>query len=91
MLLDVALETMPVKLHGRSHPDTKTLQRWSTLRAMDPMGVKGRRGSKVHGFKGLISRRSQQISKVLGRQGYSCEVHGFKGIICQSIQKFQWP
>ena len=62
MLLDVALETMPVKLYGRSHPDPKTLQRWSTLRAMDPMGVKGRRDSKVTwkvpGFKGLISRRS---------------------------------
>ena len=62
MLLDVALETMPVKLYGRSHPDLKTLQRWSTLRAMDPMGVKGRRSSKVpcevHGFKGLISRKS---------------------------------
>ena len=62
MFLDVALETMPVKLYGRSHPDPKTLQRWSTLRAMDPMGVKGRRGSKVpwkvHGLKGVISRRS---------------------------------
>ena len=47
---------------GRSHPDPKTLQWWSTLRVMDPMGVKGRRGSKVpckvHGFKGIISRRS---------------------------------
>ena len=30
-------------------------------------------------FKGLKSRRSQQISKILGRQDYSCEVHGFKG------------
>ena len=45
--LDVVLETMPMKLYGRSHPDPKTLQRWSTLRVMDPMGVKGRRGSKV--------------------------------------------
>ena len=56
--LDVVLETMPMKLYGRSHPDPKTLQRWSTLRVMDPMEVKGRSGSKVpckvHGFKGLI-------------------------------------
>ena len=42
--LDVVLETMPMKLYGRSHPDPKTLQRWYTLRAMDPMGVKGSRG-----------------------------------------------
>ena len=46
------------------------------------MGVKGRGGSRahceVHGFKGLMSRRSQQVSKVLGRQGFPCEVHGFK-------------
>ena len=54
-------ETMPV-MYGRSHPDPKTLQWWSTLRVMNPMGVKDGRGSKVpyevHGFKGLISRRS---------------------------------
>ena len=82
-----------MKLYGRSHPDPKTLQWWSTLRVMDPMGVKGRKGSKVpckvHGFKGLISRRSQQISKVLGRQGSPCEVHGFKGIICLSLKSFK--
>ena len=36
-----------MKLHGRSYPDPKTLQWWSTLRVMDPMGVKGRRNSKV--------------------------------------------
>ena len=47
MLFDVVLETVPVKLYGRSHPDPKTLQWWSTLRVMDPMGVKGRNGSKV--------------------------------------------
>ena len=40
-----------MKLYGRSYPDPKSLQWWSTLRVMDPMGVKGRRGSKVHGFK----------------------------------------
>ena len=83
---------MPVKLYGRSHPDPGTLQRWSTLRVMDPMGVKGRRGSKVpyevHGFKGLISRRSQQVSKVLGRQGFPCEVHGFK-VEYVKVFKFQ--
>ena len=37
---------LPVKLHGRSYLDPRFLQWWSTLRAMDPMGVKGRRGSK---------------------------------------------
>ena len=47
--------------------------------------VEGVKRSMV--FKGPFSRRSQQISKVLGRQGYSCEVRGFKGIICQSISK----
>ena len=64
-----------MKLYGRSHPDPKTLQRWSTLRAMDPMGVKGRRGSKVpckvHGFKDPISRRSQQIFKGSRASGLS--------------------
>ena len=45
--------------------------------------------ARFHGFNGLSSRRSQQISKVLGRQGFPCEVHGFKGIICQSLQKLQ--
>ena len=61
---------LPVKLYGRSYPDPRSLKWWSTFRVMDPMGVKGRRGSKVHGFKGLITRKSQQISKVLGRQDY---------------------
>ena len=58
---------------------------------MGPVGVKGRRVSRVpcevHGFMGLISRRSQQVSKVIGRQGLPCEVHGFKGLICQSSLK----
>ena len=65
---------MPVKLYGRSHPDPETLQRWSTLRVMDPVGVKGRRGSRVtrevHGFKGQRCRRFLKVSKVLGRQGF---------------------
>ena len=36
-----------VKLYGRSHPAPKIIQGWSTLRVMDPMGVKGRRGTRV--------------------------------------------
>ena len=40
-------ETMPVKLYGRSPPAPKTLQGCSKLRAMCPVGVKGRR---VQGF-----------------------------------------
>ena len=43
-MLMLFFETMPVKLHGRFHPDPKTLRRWSTLRVMDPVGVKGGRG-----------------------------------------------
>ena len=76
-------------LYGRSHPAPKTLQEGPTLRVMDPVGVKGRGGSRVpcedHGSKGIISRRSQQVSKVLGSQSFPCEVHGFKGLICQSF------
>ena len=60
---------------------------------MDPVGIKGRRGSRVryevHGFKGLISRRFYQVSKVLGRQSFPCEVHGFKGLLCQSFKSFK--
>ena len=62
VVLEQMLVTVPVKLYGRSHPDPKTLQWWSTLRVMNPMGVKDGRGSKVpyevHGFNDLISRRS---------------------------------
>ena len=74
---------MPLKLYGRSHPDPKTLRRWSTLRVMDPVGVKGRRGSrvtrKVHGFKGKRCRRCPKVSKVLGRQGFELEAPRVKG------------
>ena len=57
---------------------------------MDPVGVKGRRVPRVpcevHGFIGLISRRSSRVSKVIGRQGLPCEVHGFKGLRCQRLK-----
>ena len=60
------------------------------------MGVKGRGGSRVnsevHGFKGLISRRSKKVSKVLTsfKEGFPLmagaskkfdvsKVHGFQG------------
>ena len=50
---------------------------------MGPVGVKGKRGSRVpyevHSFMGLISRRSQQVSKVIGRQGLSPRTSGVKG------------
>ena len=72
------LVTVPVKLYGRSHPDPKTLQWWSTLRVMDPMGVKGRKGSKVpckvHGFHRSNKSKVSAISKVLERQGLPREV-----------------
>ena len=74
---------MPVKLYGRSHPDPKTLRRWSTLRVMDPVGVKGGRGSrvtrKVHGFKGPRCRRFPKVSKVLGRQVFELKAPRVKG------------
>ena len=79
-----------MKLYGRSHSDPKTLRRWSTLRVMDPVGVKGGRGSKVprkvHGskafkmsklsksFKGFRTSRFQG-SRVHAPQG----TYGFKG------------
>ena len=73
---NVVLETMPVKLYGRSHPDPKTLRRWSTLRVMDPVGVKGGRGSKVprkvHGSKAFnMSKLSKSFkgSRTLGFKG----------------------
>ena len=64
---------MSVKLYGRSHPGPKTLQRWSTLRVMDPVGVKGGKGSrvprKVHGSKAFkMSKLSKSFkgSRTLG-------------------------
>ena len=88
--VDVVLETMPVKLYGRSHPDPKTLRRWSTLRVMGPVGVKGERGSrvtrKVHGFKGLRCRRFPKVSKVLGRQVFELKAPRVKGFkTCRDI------
>ena len=72
------LVTVPVKLYGRSYPDPKTPQWWSTLRVMDPMGVKRRRGSKIpykiHGFQRSNKSKVSAISKVLGRQGFPREV-----------------
>ena len=47
LLLACCLETMHVKLYGRSLSGPKTLRRWSTLRVMDPVGVKDGRGSKA--------------------------------------------
>ena len=53
---------------GRSHPDPKTLQWWSTLRVMNPMGVKDGRGSKVpyeiHGFQ--RSNKSKVLTSLKG-------------------------
>ena len=50
----------------------------ATLRVMDPMGVKGRRGSKIpyeiHGFQRSNKSKVSAISKVLGRQGFPREV-----------------
>ena len=50
---------------------------------MGPVGVKGRRGTRVpcevHGCIGLISRKSKQVSKVLGRQ--VSKVEGDPGLI----------
>jgi hypothetical protein len=36
-----------VKLYGRSHPAPKLLRGWSAFRVMDPVGVRGRRGTRV--------------------------------------------
>ncbi len=65
-----------MKLYGRSHSDPKTLRRWSTLRVMDPVGVKGGRGSKVprkvHGSKAFkMSKLSKSFkgSRTLGVKG----------------------
>ena len=62
-----------MKLYGRSHSDPKTLRRWSTLRVMGPVGVKGGRGSKVprkvHGSKAFkMSKLSKSFkgSRTLG-------------------------
>ena len=50
---------------------------------MGHVGVKGERGSRVpyevHSFMGLISRRSLQVSKVIGRQGQSSRTSGVEG------------
>ena len=76
LLLPSCLETMHVKLYGRSHSDPKTLRRWSTLRVMGPVGVKGGRGSKVprkvHGSKAFkMSKLSKSFkgSRTLGVKG----------------------
>ena len=65
-------------VYGRSYPGPKTPQWWSTLRVMDPVGVKGRRGSKIpyeiHGFHGSNKSKVSAISKVLERQGFPREV-----------------
>ena len=65
-----------MKLYGRSHSDPKTLRRWSTLRVMDPLVVKGGRGSrvprKVHGSKAFkMSKLSKSFkgSRTLGVKG----------------------
>ena len=73
---------MPVKLYGRSHPDPKTLQRRSTLRVMDPVRVKGRRGSRVpcevHGLK---RSQTSKVLKVQGSKGFrDPRDKGFQGI-----------
>ena len=71
LLLPCCLEAMHVKLYGRSHSDPKTLRRWSTLRVMDPVGVKGGRGSKFLAKfmapKLIRCRSFPKVSKVLGR------------------------
>ena len=76
LLLPCCLETMHVKLYGRSHSDPKILRRWSTLRVMGPVGVKGGRGSKVprkvHGSKAFkMSKPSKSFngSRTLGVKG----------------------
>ena len=70
-----------MKLYGRSLSDPRTLRRWSTLRVMDPVGVKGGRGSKVprkvHGSKAF------KMSKLLGGL---LQTNGVKGVMCQSLQ-----
>ena len=38
------LVTVPVKLYGRSHPDPKTLQWWSTFKGHEPYGCQGWKG-----------------------------------------------
>ena len=56
------LVTVPVKLLVGLIQIPKLCNGGLLLRVMNPMGVKDGRGSKVpyeiHGFKGLISRRS---------------------------------
>ena len=57
---------------------SQNLQWWSTLRVRDPMrvwveGVQ-RSLTRFMVFKGLISRRSQQFQRFLGRQGFPREV-----------------
>ena len=54
-----------MKLYGRSHSDPKTLRRWSTLRVMDPVGVKGGRGSKAPRkiFRGSKAFKMSKLSK----------------------------
>ena len=48
------------------------------FRVINPMGVKGGRGSKipyeVHGFQRSNKSKVSTISKVLGRQGFPREV-----------------
>ena len=36
-----------MKLYDRSHPVPKLLRGWPAFRVMGPVGVKGRRGTKV--------------------------------------------
>ena len=57
-----------------------TPREWSTIRVTDPVGVKGRRGSRLrgHGFKGLNVKGFKNL-QVLGLQGsqgsrVNCEV-----------------
>ena len=55
---------MHVKLYGRSHSDPKTLRRWSTLRVMDPVGVKGGRGQRLLAkFRGSKAFKMSKLSK----------------------------
>ena len=79
---------MLMKLYGRSHPDPKTLQWWSTLRVMNPMGVKDGRGSKVpyeiHGFK--RSNKSKVLTSLKGSRasGFSLTTpQGAKGFLAR--------